>query len=417
MRISGDAAGHRPGPVAARSGSGRGRVVAPATEGAGPALAATLPRLERACGALATQSVSRMDELLPWFRSMPADQRSWVTLVAQAGIASLVEWLRDPGDSPQLTGPVFGAAPRELARSVSLKQAVEMVRVTVDVVESRASTLAAPGEEQALREGVLRFSREIAFAGAQVYATLAENRGAWDARLEALVVDALLRGDSDETLPSRAAALGWASLSPVTVVAGRAADTNPDDIHRALQRLARLHHAEVLAGVHGPQLVVVLGGIEDPQSLIRPLLAEFGPGPVVLGPTVAGLEVAGRSARAAIAALRACAGWPQAPRPVHADDLLPERALAGDPDAHAALVAQIYRPLAESGLLSTVASYLAAGGTLEGTARALFVHPNTVRYRLRRAAEVCGRAPTDPRGAFTIQIALAYGHLDDAVDL
>ncbi|MDQ3453999.1 MAG: PucR family transcriptional regulator, partial [Actinomycetota bacterium] len=183
-------------------------------------LDATLRRLERASGALATQSVARMDELLPWFRSMPADQRSWVTLVAQAGISSLVDWLRAPGDNLPLTGPVFGAAPRELARTVTLKQAVDLVRVTVDVVESRTHTLAAAGEEQALREGILRYSREIAFAAARVYATLAENRGAWDARLEALVVDALLRGDSDETLPSRAAALGWAALRPVTVVVG-----------------------------------------------------------------------------------------------------------------------------------------------------------------------------------------------------
>lgn len=378
-------------------------------------LEATLRRLERASGALATQSVSRMDELLPWFRSMPADQRSWVTLVAQAGIASLVEWLRSSGSTPQLTGPVFGAAPRELARSVSLKQTVDLVRVTVDVVESRAHALAAPGEEQALREGVLRFSREIAFAAAQVYAMLAENRGAWDARLEALVVDALLRGDSDETLPSRAAALGWAALSPVTVVVGRAVASHADDIHRALQRVARRHHAEVLAGVHGELLIVVLGGVADALSLTRPLLAEFGPGPVVLGPTVDGLGVAGRSARAAMSALRACAAWPQAPRPVHADDVLPERALSGDDDARTALIEQVYRALAEGGpaLLQTVETYVGSGGTLEGTARALFVHPNTVRYRLRRAAEVCGQAPTDPRGAFSIRVALAYGHLAD----
>ncbi len=378
-------------------------------------LEATLRRLERASGALATQSVSRMDEQLPWFRSMPPDQRSWVTLVAQAGISSFVEWLRSPGSSPKLTGPVFGAAPRELARTVSLKQTVDLVRVTVDVVESRTHALAAPGEEQALREGVLRFSREIAFAAAQVYATLAENRGAWDARLEALVVDALLRGDSDETLPSRAAALGWASLSPVTVVVGRAATAHSDDIHRALQRVARLHHAEVLAGVHGELLIVVLGGVADAHSLTRPLLAEFGPGPVVLGPSVDGLGVAGRSARAAMSGLRACAAWPQAPRPVHADDVLPERALAGDDDAREALVEQVYRALAGSpGLLQTVETYVGSGGTLEGTARALFVHPNTVRYRLRRAAEICGQAPTDPRGAFTIRVALAYGHLAES---
>ena len=37
-------------------------------------------------------------------------------------------------------------------------------------------------------------------------------------------------------------------------------------------------------------------------------------------------------------------------------------------------------------------------GSIEATARALFVHPNTVRYRLRQVAELTGSRPTDARG-------------------
>ena len=77
-----------------------------------PPSEATLRRLERASGTLASRAIARMDDQLTWFRTMPADQRSWVMLVAQAGIASLVEWCRDPGRPPKLTGEVFGAAPR-----------------------------------------------------------------------------------------------------------------------------------------------------------------------------------------------------------------------------------------------------------------------------------------------------------------
>ena len=79
-------------------------------------------------------------------------------------------------------------------------------------------------------------------------------------------------------------------------------------------------------------------------------------------------------------------------------------------------MAHVYRPLTKAGdvLLDTVTAFLASGGGLETTARALFVHANTVRYRLRRVGEVCGEPPTDPRGAFTIQVALALGRLDDA---
>jgi DNA-binding PucR family transcriptional regulator len=42
----------------------------------------------------------------------------------------------------------------------------------------------------------------------------------------------------------------------------------------------------------------------------------------------------------------------------------------------------------------------------------LFVHPNTVRYRLKRAAELTGLLVTDPRGAWTLQVALALADLD-----
>jgi hypothetical protein len=387
--------------------------VAPVTTTPPPA--ATLRRLERASGALATKSVSRMDETLPWFRAMPADQRSWVMLIAQAGIASFVEWLRSPVDAPRLTSEVFRAGPQELARSVSLQQAVEMVRVTVEVVESEVESFGAPGEEPQLREAVLRYSREIAFAAAQVYAGVAELRGAWDARLEALVVDVLLRGDVDETLLSRASALGWAAMTPVAVVIGSTPGGPPEQVLDAVQRAAKHAGVDVLAGVPGDRLVVVLGGAEDAVAGTRPLLPEFGPGPVVVGRTVADLGAAGASAREALAAIRAVPGWPAAPRPVLAADLLPERLLSGDPEARRTLVEDVYRPLAEAGstLLDTVTAYGESGSTLEGAARALFVHPNTVRYRLRRVAEVCGRTPTDPRDLLTLQLALVLGRLED----
>ncbi|MGH3647578.1 MAG: PucR family transcriptional regulator, partial [Micromonosporaceae bacterium] len=172
-------------------------------------LAATVRNVERAAGALATASVSRMDETLPWFRELPADQRSWVMLVAQAGVRSFVEWIRNHAQPAEVSDEVFDSAPRELARSITLQHTVQMVKVTIDVVEEQVPRLAAPGEEAMLREAVLRFSREIAFAAARVYARAAETRGAWDARLQALLVDALLRGDTGDVLASRAAALGW----------------------------------------------------------------------------------------------------------------------------------------------------------------------------------------------------------------
>jgi DNA-binding PucR family transcriptional regulator len=87
--------------------------------------------------------------------------------------------------------------------------------------------------------------------------------------------------------------------------------------------------------------------------------------------------------------------------------------LSGDSTARRLLVDRAYRPLAErgGGLLETVATYLDSGRSLEETARVLFIHPNTVRYRLRRVAEITGWRPTDPREGYVLQIAISAGRL------
>ncbi len=138
---------------------------------------ATIRRIEQATGRLATQSVARMDEELAWFRQLPADQRSWVSLVAQAGVQSYVDWLRSPDDVLRLTGEVFARAPRAMARSVTLQQTVELVRLTIAVAEDNLPALVGPVDAGEVREELLRFSREIAFAAARVYASAAESRG------------------------------------------------------------------------------------------------------------------------------------------------------------------------------------------------------------------------------------------------
>jgi DNA-binding PucR family transcriptional regulator len=122
------------------------------------------------------------------------------------------------------------------------------------------------------------------------------------------------------------------------------------------------------------------------------------------------------SAAVAMAGLRAAAAWPEAPRPVAADALLAERALNGDPLAREALHDRVALPLQGAGgeVLETVRAVLTSGGNLEATARAIFVHPNTVRYRLKRAADLTGLSATDPRGSWTLQVALALADLDRA---
>ncbi|MFF9394660.1 PucR family transcriptional regulator [Streptomyces griseoluteus] len=378
---------------------------------------ATLRRLEKSSGTLAAQAIARMDDTLPWYRAMPPENRSWIGLVAQAGIAAFTEWFRHPEAPQAISTDVFGTAPRELTRAITLRQTVEMVRTTIEVMESAIDEVAAPGDERVLREALLVYAREIAFATAQVYAQAAEARGAWDARLESLVVNAVLSGEADEGAVSRAAALGWNSPEHVCVVLGTAPDGDSELTVEAIRRAARHAKLQVLTGVLGDRLVVIAGGSSvQPLSVAKSLIGPFAPGPVVAGPVMHDLQAATRSAQAAAAGLKACTAWQDAPRPVLADDLLPERAIAGDPSAREQLVEEIYRPLEEAGsaLLETLSVYLEQASSLEGAARMLFVHPNTVRYRLRRVTDVTGWSPSDVRSAFTLRIALILGRLTDA---
>jgi len=386
--------------------------------------AETLAWLRTIAGELSTQTLKRLEDTLPWYGDMPPSRRSAVGLVAQAGISSFIAWYDDPRSTPWIAADVFGAAPRELLRSVSLQQTLQLIRVVVEVVEERVKN--GGGEE--LREAILLYSREIAFAAADVYARAAEARGLWDARLEALVVDSILSGEYDDELPSRIAALGWHGHGEVAVLVGTAPkQLDVDHVRRA----ARHMHADVLIGVQGNRLVLVIGRSDplgrEPEETIgtSPALTfmeiatqlepHFGPGHLVLGHEVPNLVDASKSAKAALAGFAVARSWRHAPRPVHADDLLPERALAGDPLARATLVHRIYRPLQahSTELLTTLWSYLDNGRSLEATARELFVHPNTVRYRLKRVSDVIEWDATGAREALILQSALIIGSMSD----
>ena len=381
----------------------------------------TLAWLRTLSGELSTATLKRLEETLPWYREMPPGRRSAVGLVAQAGITSFISWYDDPKSTPWIAADVFGAAPRELLRSVSLQQTLQLIRVTVEVVENRIKD-----SDESLREGILLYSREIAFAAADVYARAAEARGLWDARLEALVVDSILAGEYDSELPSRVAALGWNGHGAVSVLVGTAPRMLDVD---QLRRTARHLDADVLIGVQGSRLVLVIGRVDpreeseahDPLSffdIAKQLEPGFGPGYLVLGDEVPSLVDAARSAKAALAGFAVAKAWRNAPRPTLADDLLPERALAGDPLARSTLINRIFKPLQahSTELLATLWCYLDNGRSLEATARELFVHPNTVRYRLKRISEVIGWDATGAREALILQAALIIGSIADTGD-
>lgn len=374
-----------------------------------------LRRVKQYSGRLATEAVHVMGDRLAFFADLETSQRASVQLVVQTALVNFAEWMRDPQGDVGYTAEAFALVPQELTRRIALRQTVDMVRVTMEHFEDAVPMLARNEEQKtALTIGILRYSRNLAFAAASGYADAAEARGAWDTRMEADVVDAVVRGNIGPQLQSQAAALNWDTTAPATVLVGfpqpARIEFASEDVHDIVTR----HGRAALSDVHGTWLVAIVSGQLSPTDrTLGELLEVFADGPVVIGPYAASLVAAHYSAAEAIAGMNAVAGWSGAPRPVSARELLPERALLGDASAIAALEADVMRPLADAGpaLMETLDAYLDSGGAIEACARKLFVHPNTVRYRLKRIGDFTGRDPTLPRDAYVLRVASTLARL------
>ncbi|GAB3002380.1 PucR family transcriptional regulator [Mycobacterium bourgelatii] len=383
-----------------------------------------LRRLKNYSGRLATEAVSAMQERLPFFAELEASQRASVALVVQTAVVNFVEWMNDPHSNVSYTAQAFELVPQDLTRRIALRNTVEMVRVTMEFFEEVVPLLARSEEQlTALTVGILKYSRDLAFTAATAYADAAEARGTWDSRMEASVVDAVVRGDTGPELLSRAAALNWDTTAPATVVVGIPAPgrdgSDPQSgsgrASQTVRDIALRHGRQALTDVHGTWLVAIVSGpVSLTDKFTKELLDAFADGPVVIGPTAPMLTAAYHSASEAISGMNAVAGWRGAPRPVLARELLPERALMGDASAIVALHTDVMRPLADAGptLIETLDVYLDCGGAIEACARKLFVHPNTVRYRLKRITDFTGRDPTQPRDAYVLRVASTVGQLN-----
>lgn len=373
--------------------------------------AGLIKRFRAVSSEINTATIAALDERHPWFTVLDADSRSWISMMARTGIDGFVTWLAGDKFEPE---SIFEMAPRLMARRISLRQTVDLVRTTTEVVEEQIGQLLPRNDRPALQLAILQYSREVAFAAAAVYARAAESRGAWDSRLEASVLDAVVRGETDESVLSRASTLGWDTDSKVTVAIGGA---RPDLSIELLRRAAGKLDLELLATPQGERLVCLFGGdaVTTPVetcSAIEGLRNFFADGPIVIGPIVTSLADATQSAREAASGYRAARAWPEGPSTLLASDLLPERALSGDGHARRTLATDVFgRLVGHKELLETAVSFLDHGSSMEATARAMFVHPNTVRYRLKRITEITGCNPANAREAYILRMAITLGRL------
>jgi hypothetical protein len=249
---------------------------------------------------------------------------------------------------------------------------------------------------------------------------------------------------AQEAIRTAAAAAGWvlprqvAALVAATVerpaepgagaIAEGAAIPGEEIVDTIAARLARkLANGAIGAAAGGAATVIVPD--PDAPGRRRQLEAAITDGPVALGPTTGWATVSRSAERAAAAHRLAVAGRLGAQRGgsaaraerrgsagggglVVADEHLAQLLLAADPGLAGELARTRLAPLAElpkvqrRRLEATLRAWLDRPGQVQAVAAELRVHPQTVRYRLRKLRELFGPSLDDPEGRFELQLAL-----------
>ena len=173
--------------------------------------------LRQAQNTIIEHSLDRISAAHPWYRTLPEVPRRQIESVARLGVTMFVDSVETPS---MATTPsrIFNVAPAALTGTITLEQTLALVRTVLDVVVDEAPQVVPAEDHDTVRILVLTFGRDVGFAAAEVYAHAAEARGAWDARLESVAVDAMLH-DSPSDAASRAGTAGWRGTGPVVTIA------------------------------------------------------------------------------------------------------------------------------------------------------------------------------------------------------
>ena len=365
------------------------------------------------------KTLDHLQEALPWARTVPADGRRTLEGAIQTALDDLLSRLDSQGtEDSEVPSPV----PAELSRSLGPHRAMELTQVILDMFEEAGRTMGAEGER-----ATLVYTRQAATAAAELYADLAETRIGRKAVTESRIIRHLIEKTADTRTVDDLARLGWPTEFDCFAVVGEA---QGNDDGQGMENARQPIHTTVvrqggraLVGESEGLMVVLINPDRSgtPADFCASILRFFtDESAVCLGPLRHGISGAEDSIRAALsthAAAPAVADPITAalPRPLHADDLLPERALNGDTDAADQLYQEVYVSLAgqdpDGPLPTTLLTFLRSGNSLEVTAKKLGIHPNTVRYRLRRCVEVTGWDAMDPRESFVLQAALIIGRI------
>jgi hypothetical protein len=275
---------------------------------------------------------------------------------------------------------------------------------TVDVSQMPPDVLLSLGES------LFAYIDELSAASAQGYAQEQSERAGEQQRLRGELLEMILRGDSSDGVARLAAAVGW--TLPERIVVGLVPSPHVEGLRAAIGR-------DGLVAERGADVVVVypVGNRRvrrrDLDRALRGRRAVVGPA----RPWQAAGESLHLAASAGAHGLGPALDQPHSgPDPLWVEDRLAELVVRSEPlaigDLAVVRLAPLdgLRPAVRARLAETLLSWLRHQGQRAPMAEELFVHPQTVGYRVAQLKQRFGDALEDPEVRFELELVLRAGH-------
>nr|WP_307834285.1 helix-turn-helix domain-containing protein [Actinoplanes lichenicola] len=251
-------------------------------------------------------------------------------------------------------------------------------------------------------ELVFAYIDELSAASVAGHADELASTGRARARHLERLAQALLAGEAEHTVTAAAQRADWSPPRTLTAV------LVPEHATRAaLDLLDRRTLQLNEAGPGAPDRSVLL--VPDAAGTARDALLGLLRGQsVVVGPARPWLQVKASYDRT-VRILSLCS----ARGVIDTEQHLAELVLTADPQALADLRARVLAPIGDTSdasaakLVETLRSWLRHQGRREEVAAELFIHPQTVRYRMTQLRELYGDKLRDPAWTTSLMIALA----------
>ncbi len=321
-------------------------------------------------------------------------------------LRQFVELIRDPAGGREPGRDVYvglGRAEHREGRTLDALQSAYRVgaRVAWRRVSAAARRRGADPEELGLlAEAIFAYIDELSADSVEGYAQAQREQEGERQRRRRELLELLLRDPQppDAEIRSAAQAAGWRlarSAAPLAVA--------EEDLARVGRRLS------------ADALVASVGGIgcalvSSPRtSELRQATHDIR---AAIGPTVPRAELVGAWSIAVVALRAVEAGAIEADGPLYAEEHLAALLLFDSGGLAERLRAKRLAPLDDltpagrARMEETALAYVQHGGNAAAMARALHLHPQTIRYRLGRLRELFGDELADPDARFELELAL-----------